>query len=219
MVHAGDRSLELCGGTHVRALGQIGEFVVRSESSVGSNLRRIEAITGRAAHEDHRNVRDLLRTVADTLRVPPESVPEAVGRLQTSLSDQERERRQLVAQLDTHHAATLAESAVDGVVVARADERDGNALRELAEAIRRRPGVRAVGLIGSPDGEAVTIAVAFDDDSGDAPSAVRAAAKVVGGGGGGRDKRSAVGGGRDVTAIDAALDALRSQLAGEPVGS
>ena len=214
VVRAGEHSTELCGGTHVTALGRIGAFVVRGESSVGANLRRIEAFTGKAAHEDHRRARSLLQTAAESLHVAPESVPDAVARLQTSLSREERERRALAADADRELALTLADSAVEGRVVARLDGRDQQALRVIAAELVGRPDIDAVGLIGSPDGEAVAIAVAIDDDSGDAPAIVRAAAKVVGGGGGGKDRRLAVGGGRDVAAIESALGTLREALNG-----
>jgi alanyl-tRNA synthetase len=213
VVHAGEHSVELCGGTHVPALGRIGGFVVRSESSVGANLRRIEALTGKAAHEDHRRARGLLHTAAESLHVTPESVPEAIVRLQTSLSQEERQRKALAANADRELAASLADSAVEGGVVARLDDRDQQALRTIAAELAQRVGIRAVGLVGSPDGEAVALAVAFAEDSGDAPAVVRAVAKLVGGGGGGKDRRLAVGGGRDVSAIDSALDALRVALA------
>jgi alanyl-tRNA synthetase len=212
VVHAGDHSVELCGGTHVPALGRIGGFVVRSESSVGANLRRIEALTGKAAHEDHRRARGLLHTAAESLHVAPDSVPEAITRLQSTLNQEERQRKALTANADRELAASLADSAVEGSVVARLDERDQQALRTIAAELVGRVGIRAVGLIGSPDGEAVALAVAFAGDSGDAPGVVRTVAKLVGGGGGGKDRRLAVGGGRDVKAIDGALDTLRDAL-------
>jgi alanyl-tRNA synthetase len=212
VVRAGEHSVELCGGTHVPALGRIGAFVVRSESSVGANLRRIEALTGKAAQADHRRARALLHTAAESLHVAPDSVPDAVARLQTSLSQEERQRKALAAHADRELACTLADSAVEGSVVARLDDRDQQALRVIAAELVQRPEVRSVGLIGSPDGEAVAIAVAIDGDGGDAPAVVRAAAKVVGGGGGGKDRRLAVGGGRDVSAIENALNVLRRTL-------
>ncbi len=215
VVRAGEHSTELCGGTHVSALGRIGAFVVRSESSVGANLRRIEAFTGRAAHEDHRRARSLLHTTAESLHVAPESIPDAIARLQASLSQEERQRKALAASADRDLASTLAESAVTGSVVARLDNRDQQALRAIAAELVQRPDIRTVGLIGSPDGEAVAIAVAIDDDAGDAPAVVRAAAKVVGGGGGGKDRRLAVGGGREVSAIESALEVLRGALGAE----
>jgi alanyl-tRNA synthetase len=212
VVRAGEHSIELCGGTHVPALGRIGAFVIRGESSVGANLRRIEALTGKAAHEDHRRARTLLQTAAESLHVAPDSVPDAIYRLQTSLGQEERQRRALAASAERELASTLAESAIEGSVVARLDGRDQQALRMIAAELVQRPAVKTVGLIGSPDGEAVAIAVAIDGDSGDAPAVVRAAAKVVGGGGGGKDRRLAVGGGRDVAAIDSALELLREAL-------
>jgi alanyl-tRNA synthetase len=215
VVRAGEHSIELCGGTHVPALGRIGAFVVRGESSVGANLRRIEALTGKAAHEDHRRARALLHTAAESLHVAPDSVPDAISRLQTSLGHEERQRRALAASADRELASTLAESALEGSVVARLDGRDQQALRAIAAELVGRPAVKTVGLIGSPDGEAVAIAVAVDDDSGDAPAVVRAAAKVVGGGGGGKDRRLAVGGGRDASAIESALELLRGALSGD----
>jgi alanyl-tRNA synthetase len=218
VVRAGEHSIELCGGTHVPALGRIGAFVVRSESSVGANLRRIEALTGKAAHEDHRRARSLLQTAAESLHVAPESVPDAISRLQTSLSQEERQRRALAADADRELASELADSAVDGSVVARLDGRDQQALRVIAAELVQRPDIGAVGLIGSPDGEAVAIAVATDSDSGDAPAVVRAAAKVVGGGGGGKDRRLAVGGGRDAKQIDTALNVLRGALSATHAG-
>jgi alanyl-tRNA synthetase len=212
VVRAGEHSVELCGGTHVPALGRIGSFVVRSESSVGANLRRIEALTGKAAHEDHRRARGLLHTAAESLHVAPDSLPDAISRLQTSLSQEERRRKALAANADRELAASLADAAVEGSVVARLDDRDQQALRTIAAELVGRAGIRAVGLIGSPDGEAVALAVAFAGDFGDAPGVVRNVAKLVGGGGGGKDRRLAVGGGRDVAAIDGALNALRDAL-------
>ncbi len=169
VVHAGEHSIELCGGTHVSALGRIGAFVVRGESSVGANLRRIEAYTGKAAHEDHRRARALLHTAAESLHVAIESVPDAISRLQSSLNQEERQRKSLAADVDRELALTLAQKAVDGSVVARLDGRDQQALRTIAAELVGRAGIDSAGLIGSPDGDAVAIAVALDGDSGTPP--------------------------------------------------
>ncbi|MFF3869413.1 alanine--tRNA ligase [Micromonospora sp. NPDC001898] len=213
VIRAGEHSMELCGGTHVSALGEISELVVTSESSVGANLRRIEAFTGARAFEENRRQRQLLKAAAGAVRTTPDQLPAAIGRLQEAQKAGERERRQLTTQIDRYLARDLAREADDGLVVARCDGRDQGQLKGLALAVLNEPGISAVGLIGSADGSSVALAVAVDDRVGDAPSFVRAAAKLVGGGGGGRDRRIAVAGGRDPSRIDEALKALREALA------
>lgn len=212
VVRAGDESTEFCGGTHVDALNQIGGFLVRTESSIGSNLRRIEAITGRAMFDAVREQRETLHAAAEALRVPMDQVPAALAKLQTMQRETDRERRRLSEKLDRFVAAELASTATDGVVVARCDGRDPAALRALASAVRDDARVHRVGLVGSPSGESLAIAVAVDDEQIDASVVARAAAEVAGGGGGGKDKRLAVAGGKDVARADAVLTQLRTAL-------
>ncbi len=213
VVRAGDASVELCGGTHVASLGQIGTMVIRSESSVGSNLRRIEAVTGMAARQEIRRRTALLEQLAEALKVGPDEAPDALRRLQEHDRATEKARRELEARLDAAAAAELAAAAVGGVVVARRDGRDAGALRALALAVRQADGVRAVGLIGSPDGRSAALVVALADGAGDAGAVAKQIAPLIGGGGGGKDPRLATAGGRDASRIDEALAALRQALA------
>jgi alanyl-tRNA synthetase len=210
VVKAGAESIELCGGTHVGSLGRIGEFLIQSEGSTGSNLRRIEALTGLGAHEHNRRQRELLRAAAESLRVAPNEVVDAIGRLRRAQQEREREQRRRAGDVSKDLAAELASSADAGVVVARLDGKEPEAMRELATAALGR-GVQAVGLIGSPDGETVTIVVAVQGGAVDAAAVARAAAKVVGGGAGGGG-RLAMGGGRDRQRIDDATAVLRTSL-------
>jgi alanyl-tRNA synthetase len=212
VVRAGDHSVELCGGTHANALGDVGEFVIRSEGSVGANVRRIEAVVGALAHEAIETERELLRVSAQALKVKPQDVPAAIERLQDTNRALERQERALKAELDGQLAVELSRGAKDGVVVARADGRDQTALRDLAAILIGSSGVQAVGLIGTPDQNSVAIAVAVASGVPSAPSVARSAAKAVGGGGGGKDPRFAVAGGRDVAKIEAGLVSLRSAL-------
>jgi alanyl-tRNA synthetase len=136
-----------------------------------------------------------------------------VRRLHEAEQEHERERRRLMSQLDAHTAEALVGSAREGVVVARCDGRDQQAMRELVERLRHRRDITAVGLVGTPDGESVVVGVGVTDGMTDAQTLARSAAKAVGGGAGGRDRQLAVGGGRDVARIEDALELLRAALA------
>ena len=140
VVHAGERSVELCGGTHVERLGMIGPVEVVSESSIGSNLRRVEALTGTATLERLRANEARLAHAAGLLKATPEELGAAIERRLAELrevQDQLRAARQAGA---AGEAADLAAQAHDGIVVARRDGLDGDGLRELALAVLARPG-------------------------------------------------------------------------------
>jgi alanyl-tRNA synthetase len=217
VVRAGEHSIELCGGTHVSSLGRIGQFSIRGDASVGANLRRIEALTGFGAHDAYVADRRLLRQAALELKVPDEELLEGVRKLKQREQDRERERRRLISQLNGHVATALLQSAAGGIVVARCDGRDQQAMRELIERVHGKPNIVAVGLVGTPDGKNVVIGAASSDESVDARDLVREAAGIVGGGGGGRNPRLALGGGRDASRIDEAVEALRRALS--PLGA
>jgi alanyl-tRNA synthetase len=146
------------------------------------------------------------------LHTPPDELDEAVERLverERALAD---DLRRLEGQFRSTEAKKLAETAEGGTVVARRDGIDPAELRELALAARREEGVVAVGLIGASDDDRVAIVVATTKASGiDARTVAAAAAAVVGGGGGGSPEL-ATAGGRDVSAVDAALGTLHSLL-------
>src|SRR6185437_7595897 len=200
VIQAGPQSLEFCGGTHVRALGQIGPIAVVSEASIGANTRRLEAVTGFTAL--HRaEARDaLVGEAAGLLRAEPDELVDAVQRLLDRQRAADKELQSLRAAATDALAATLAEGADDGVVVARQDGHAAEELRSLAQAVRRRPGVRAAVLGGSADGAKVAVAVATGGDP-DAGALVKQVGKIVQGGGGGSPE-VAVAGGRDLSRLD-----------------
>jgi alanyl-tRNA synthetase len=216
VVRAGPHSIELCGGTHVGALGMIGPITVVSESSIGSNTRRLEAVTGSSAFERIVAREGLLSEAAALLRTEPEHVPEAVDRLLERQRTAEKALEQARGRELQAEASSLAATAVDGIVVARRDGLDPDALRDLAQSTRNLAGLRAVVLGGSPDGTKASLAVVADGSSGagvHAGELVKQVAPLLGGGGGGSPV-VAVAGGKDPAGIDRALDEARRALSG-----
>jgi alanyl-tRNA synthetase len=216
VVRAGPHSIELCGGTHVGALGMIGPITVTSESSIGSNVRRLFAVTGASALDRVLAREGLLAEAASLLRTEPEHVPEAIDRLLERQKAVERSLEQARSRELRAEAASLGAEAVDGVVVARRDGLDPDVLRDLAQAARASAGLRAVVVGGSPDGVKASLAVSADGSGTDpvhAGNLVKQVAPLLGGGGGGSPEM-AVAGGRDPGGIDRGLDEARRILRG-----
>ena len=213
VLEAGPHSIELCGGTHVAALGDIGSFKITSEGSVGSNIRRIEAITGFGPIERMRTDEAAIGSAAELLGVGPDELVDAVGRRVAEVKELRAQIRDLKARQAVAAAGDLAAGATEGVVVARLDGHGADDLRQVAIAVRSQPGIDAVVLIGSPDGSSVSLVAAVTSDSGrNAGELLAGAAKAVKGGGG-KSPDLAVAGGKDPSGIDAALVAAR-QAAG-----
>jgi len=206
VVQAGPTSLEFCGGTHVDSLGQIGPITLLSEGSIGSNTRRVFALTGKASLQRAKEREELVRAAAEALRTEPEELVAAIGRLAERQREGEKELAALRQQSSEAEAKTLAAQAgAGGVVIARRDKVEGKDLQTLAEAVLRHNGVRAVVLGGSSDGSKVSIAVASEGTP-DAVELVKTLGPIVGGGGGGRPgSPSALAGGKDPSKLDDAL--------------
>jgi alanyl-tRNA synthetase len=210
VLEAGENSIELCGGTHVRRLGDIGPLKVTSEQSIGSNLRRIEAVTGFGPIERLRQEEELIDRAAEALGTTPDELPTAAARLRTELRSLRDELKDLRRQAAGNQAVELAAAAVDGVVVVRVDGTARDDLRQLALAVRQQPEVRAVVVGGVPEGGGVGLVAAVAKDSGfNAGELIADAARTVGGGGG-KGPELAVAGGRDPSRLDEALDQARA---------
>mgnify|MGYP001125707841 CR=1 FL=1 len=217
VLEAGRHSVELCGGTHVRRLGDIGPLKIVSEGSIGSNLRRIEAVTGHGPIERLRQQEELLHRAADALGSTPEDLPAAAEKVRAELKAARDEIKALRQQVAAGRARELAAQAVDGVVVARVDGTSRDEVRDLAVAVRQQPGIRAVVIGGEPVGGGVALVAATTKESGiEARSLIAEAARTVGGGGGGRNPELAVAGGRDASKLDEALEQARAAAAGAP---
>jgi alanyl-tRNA synthetase len=210
VLEAGEHSVELCGGTHVRRLGDIGPLKVTSESSIGSNLRRIEAVTGFGPIDRLRQEEDLVARAAEALGTTSDELPLAAERMRTEFKALRDEIRDLRRAAAGNRAGELAAGAVDGVVVARVDGLVPDEVRDLAVAVRQQPGVRGAIVGGQkPDG-GVTLVAAVDKDSGLHAGALIADAARSVQGGGGKGPELAQAGGRDASRLDEALDQVRA---------
>jgi alanyl-tRNA synthetase len=205
-------SVELCGGTHVGALGDIGMVKVVAESSIGSNLRRIEAVTGTNTVEYVLSHHRTISAAASLLGAQPSELVAAIQRKieeNKSLGDELKALRSAQA---TSRASEMVASAEGGVVVSRVDGVSPNDLRELALAIRQNSTIKVVVLGGVTDtGGVALVATVSSAVSVAAGELIRDAAKAVGGGGGGKGD-IATAGGKDPSAIDAALELARSAV-------
>jgi alanyl-tRNA synthetase len=213
VLEAGKNSLELCGGTHVRALGDIGTIKIVSEGSIGSNLRRIEAVTGESSvallQRDERTLADAARLLGTS----PDALVDGIEKRLAEIKALQDELKAVRAAAASGRAAELATGARDGIVVTRVDGLGPNDLRDLAVAVRQQPGIRVVVLGGVADSGGVALAAAVTEDAGvQAGALVKDAARAVGGGGGGKGD-VAVAGGKDPAGLDEAL-AIAARAAG-----
>jgi alanyl-tRNA synthetase len=212
VLEAGRHSIELCGGTHVHRLGDIGPLKIIAEESVGSNLRRITAVAGTGPIERLREREAELAAVAAAAGVPVSDVTEGVARLREQVRSAQDEIKELRRSLAGGRAAELAAGAVDGVVIARVDGTDRNDLREMALSLRDRPDIRAVVLGGAPEGGGAALVAATTEESGLHAGELLAEAKKLIQGGGSNDPCLVMAGGKNADGIGPALDLVRAAV-------
>ncbi|SRX95602.1 putative alanyl-tRNA synthetase AlaS (alanine--tRNA ligase) (alanine translase) (ALARS) [Mycobacterium tuberculosis H37Rv] [Mycobacterium shimoidei] len=218
----GPFSLELCGGTHVHNSAQIGPVTILGESSIGSGVRRVEAYVGLESFKHLAKERALMAALASSLKVPSEEVPARVANLVERLraAEKELERTRLAnARAAAANAAAGAQRIGNVRVVAQRMSAGMTAadLRSLVGDIRGKLGSEpaVVALIAENDGS-VPYAVATNPAAQDlgirADDLVKQLAGAVDGRGGGKPDL-AQGSGKDPSGIDAALDAVRAEIA------
>jgi alanyl-tRNA synthetase len=214
VISVGDWARELCGGTHAGRSGQLGVIKLLGESSIGSGVRRVEALVGGDAYRFLAREHVLVAQLSEALKVRAEELPERVNDIVERLRTAEKEIERIrVGQL-LAAAGELAAGAKDvygvGFVGHRVDGAGAGDVRKLALDIRGRmpagkPSV--VAIIGSTNGKPAVV-VAVNDEARawgiSANALVKAAATALGGSGGGKDD-VAQGGGADVTNVDQAL--------------
>jgi len=216
VVKTGSFSTEFCGGTHVSSTGQVGPLLLISEGSVGSNVRRVEALTGVRAYEHLVGLRRELEGVAAELRVQPGNVLAAAQDLNSRMADREARIAQFEAQSRTETASTLADGVetIKGasLLVVGQDDADAGELRALAYQLRDQIGT-GVAIVGSVNaGKGVLVGIVSDDLLADGISAgdfVGPAAQILGGGGS-RDPQLSQAGGPNGDRMAEALEKARS---------
>jgi alanyl-tRNA synthetase len=208
--------MELCGGTHVRATGDIGPFLIAEETGVAAGVRRIEAVTGAGAVARAQEQRRALDGILGALGTTASAGVEAVQRLTSDTKRLAREVESLTVKLALSGGSGQTQAAddtvdVQGVTVLRrrADGLEKGARRALADSLRDRVKSGVV-VIASAGGEKVTVVAAVTKDlTGrlQAGKIIRELAPIVGGGGGGRPD-FAEAGGKDAAKIGDLLDAV-----------
>ena len=219
-------SKELCGGTHAPATGFVGAFQIISEGSVGTGVRRIEALTGSAASSWMDSRLDALSEIATAVRATPNTAGERIAQLQAEAAELRHRLQAVEAKTGATVAEDLAASATDigdvAVAVGRVAVESADALRRTGDEVRRRlmeSGREAVIILGAvANDRPIFVAMA----TGGAVAGGVNAGKLIGGiarvagGGGGGSPEMAQAGGRHADKVDEALgsavDAVREQL-------
>jgi alanyl-tRNA synthetase len=215
----GDFSVELCGGTHVRALGDIQLFKIISESAVSSGVRRIEALTGEAARQWLSEREARLREAAAALKTSPDEVPARIASLVEERRKLEREladARKALAMGGGQAKSAAAPEDVNGhkFLGQVVEDFDPKGLRTAVDEMKKRLGSGVGALVAVNDGRA-SVAVGVTDDLAGQVSAVelvKAAVATLGGQGGGGRPDMAQGGGPDGSKAREALEAVKRAL-------
>ena len=218
VVQVGGFSVELCGGTHTHTSGQVGPLLITTESSIGSNIRRVEALTGDVAYQQVAEVRAGLAQASQLLRSPAAELPQRIRSLLSrvdELEDQveayrQRERAQMAETLVGEQAENVGTARM---LIASWPQLNLEQLRQLALAARDHMAGGVVVLGSAQDGKGSLVATVSKDLVAAGVSAadlVAAGARLLGGGGS-RDPELAQAGGPHGDQLQAALDAVRSE--------
>lgn len=218
VVQVGDFSMEFCGGTHVSNTGQIGLFKLLSEGSVGSGLRRIEAITGKYAFEYLNSTERELKKCAAAMHTSVDEVSNRIEVLNQTLKEKEKEIEKLQNSIAKAGSKSLLEKAYlykgARILIQAVPAQDAASLREQAEMMRDKLGSSAV-VLGAVSGDKVVLVCFVSQElierGLNAGKIVGAAAKAAGGGGGGRADMAQAGG-KDVSKMNDALAAARAMI-------
>jgi len=207
-------SLEFCGGTHVNALGDIGCIKIISEGSIGSNLRRIEAVSGFELVNLLRDEQNIISQAATELNTSKPELLSGVQRKNSEVDQLKTELKQAKKQLLNSQVPELVNSAKDGVIITRIDDLDRNDIQELAKSLKSKESISAVVIGGAPaSGGACLVAAVEAEYKVAAGDIIASGAKAIGGGGG-KGAEFAMAGGKNPAGIDDALEAANKLIHG-----
>ncbi|OQX43313.1 MAG: alanine--tRNA ligase, partial [Candidatus Sedimenticola endophacoides] len=215
VLRMGDFSTELCGGTHVKAVGDIGLVRITAETGIASGVRRIEAVTGASAVDWMENDEEQLHEVADLLKAARQGVGEKVAQLLERNRRLEKELEQLKNKMASAAGSDLAATAIDvggvKVLAANLDGADSKSLRDTMDQLKNKLGSAVIVLAAVVDGKVSLVAGVTKDRTAacKAGDLVRFVAEQVGGKGGGRPDMAQAGG-SDPTALPAALASVEA---------
>ncbi|TNC96447.1 MAG: alanyl-tRNA synthetase [Stygiobacter sp.] len=211
-------SVELCGGTHVRRVGDIGGFKILSESAVAAGVRRVEAVTGPAFLAWANEQEDLLARAAQALKAAPAELPARIAQLVEDRRKLERELSETRKQLATGGGAGAATSQINGITYAGRvlDGVPAKDLKGMADEIKKQIGSGVVVLVSNDGGKASVVVAVTDDLTAkySAVDLVRIGSEAVGGKGGGGRPDMAQAGGPDAGSAQDAVDRIAAALAG-----
>ena len=209
-------SMELCGGTHTRATGELGLFRILSENAIAAGVRRIEAVAGLQAYATARHELELLRSVAGRLTAPAAELEKKVDALLAHQKELEKQVRIALQRNASNAASELLTrgTPVNGipVITHNLGDADGEFLQAVVDALKGR--FSGVIVLGGGSATAVTLIASVSPEFTSriqAGKLIQAIAPIVGGKGGGKPD-NARGGGKDVTRLDEALAKVRSLL-------
>lgn len=206
-------SMELCAGSHVKNVGQIGIFKIVSESGVASGVRRIEAVTGKAALDFVNGKLACLAKAAAKLKVKEEEVPEQIDKVQASVKEMQKQLAQVAEMREKAEASSLIGGLkeVKGIKVVggKTNSANMNELRDVADKLSAKIDAPGVVVLACANDGKVSLVVKADKEAVakgiHAGKIIKEAASVVGGGGGGRPDMAQAGG-KDIKAIPQAIE-------------
>ena len=217
VVNIGDYSMELCGGTHASAAGDIGLFRILSEGGIAAGVRRIEAVTGAAALTLVQQQQQVLLRLAELVKSDPQKLEQRLQRMVEQQKETEKELQQLQAKANADRSGELIDQVqlVEDIklLAVKIPDADGRGLREFSDQLRDKLGSGVLVLVADADNK-VSLLVAVTKDLTDrvkAGNLIKPLAEIVGGRGGGRPELAQAGG-SNTDKIEELLQAAPEQL-------